>query len=264
MTGSGATRKTALVTGASSGIGKAFAREFASNGFDVVLVARGEARLRAVAEEIEADFGVSAPVIIADLAIPEAPADIVAQIGSMGLQIDALVNNAGYGVPGHLAESDWTVHRDCMQVMARAPLQLAYLLAPGMAERRRGWIVNVCSLTVFLPPHAGGTLYYPVKSFLFQFSLAHREELRRHCVHVTAICPGFTETNFQQAAGGTVESVSFPKSLWLQPDRVARAGYAAVMRNRPICIPGRIDRIIALFFKLAPGPLARWIVRNER
>ncbi len=91
----------------------------------------------------------------------------------------------------------------------------------------------------------------------------HREEMRRHGVHVTASCPGFVETEFQQAAGGTVESVSFPRWLWIPAERVARAGIDAVERNKPISIPGRIDRLIAIAFKLMPGPLARWVVRGE-
>jgi len=253
----------ALVTGASSGIGEGFAREFARNGFDIVLVARREGPLRNVAEDIEAKHGVRTCVLPADLHDPAAPEAIVAELGAQGIEIDALISNAGYGVPGMLTEVDWKRHADCLEVMAHAPVHLTYLLAPGMAARKRGWIVFVSSLTVFVPPHAGGTLYYPVKAFLYQFSLAMREELRRHGVHVTATCPGFTETNFQAAAGGTVESVSFPRWLWLQPERVARDAYRAVMKNRAVTIPGRIDRLIALAFKLLPGTLGRWIVRGE-
>lgn len=253
-----AAQLTALITGASSGIGAAFAREFARRGFRVVLVARGEARLRAMAEEI----GDAATILPADLSDPAAAQAIIAELTRRGIEVDALVNNAGFGAPGLLTDLPWDRHEATLQVMVSAPVRLTYLLAPGMAARRRGWIVNVSSLSALLPPHAGGTLYYPVKSFLLQFSLAMREELRPAGVHVTALCPGFTETNFQQAAGGTVESVAMPRWTWTTPDRVAREGVEAVMRGQAIRIPGLINRLIALFFKLAPGALARRIVRG--
>jgi short-subunit dehydrogenase len=264
MAGPGTQRRgTALITGASSGIGRAFAREFARNGFDVVLVARREGPLREAAAQITGEFGVRALPHVLDLADPAAPTTIVGLLDRGGIEVDALVNNAGFGVPGMLSDVDWQRHADCIEVMARAPTHLCYLLAPGMAARRRGWIVNVSSLTAFLPPHAGGTLYYPVKAFMLNLSLALRAEVRRHGVHVTAVCPGFTETGFQEAAGGTVESVAFPRRLWLTAERVARAGYADVMRDRAICIPGTVNRMIALAFKLMPGALGRWIVRGD-
>ena len=256
-------RSTALVTGASSGIGRAFAREFARNGFDVVLVARREGPLRDAASEIADEFGVRTLPYVFDLADPAAPEAIVEQLDRDGIEIEALVNNAGFGVPGMLSDVDWRRHADCIEVMARAPTHLCFLLAPGMVARGRGWIVNISSLTAFLPPHAGGTLYYPVKAYMLNLSLAHRAEMQRHGVHVTAVCPGFTETRFQEAAGGTVESVAFPRWLWLTPERVARAGYAAVIGDRAICIPGFINKVIALAFKLMPGTLGRWIVRGE-
>jgi short-subunit dehydrogenase len=256
-------RQRALITGASSGIGKAFACEFARRGFEVVLVARNEGRLRSTAREIDGSFGVKAVALVMDLADPKAPETLAQTLHGRGLEIDALVNNAGFGVPGMLQRSQWERHRDTIQVMATAPAHLAYLLTPGMIRRGQGWIVNISSLSAFLPPHAGGTLYYPVKTFLLQFSLAHAEEVGKLGVKVTAVCPGFTSTGFQDAAGGTVETVSMPRSFWLSPDRVAREGCDAVMRGDAICIPGRINRLIALAFKLMPRALGGWIVRDR-
>ena len=126
----------------------------------------------------------------------------------------------------------------------------------------RGAIIHVASLSALLPPHAGGTLYYPVKSFLYQFSLAMREELRPGGVHVTALCPGYTETDFQKAAGGTVESVTFPRWMWSEADVVVEAAIAAVDRNKAVCVPGLANKVIAAGFKLMPGPLGRWLVRG--
>jgi len=257
----GTGRPVALVTGASAGIGAAFAREFARNGFDLVLVARREDRLRALAREIEPAHGVRVHVLPADLADPGAPQQVIAAVREMSLPLAALVNNAGYGVPGELGDSDWARHRDCLQVMVDAPVHLAYLAAPEMAERGQGFIINVASLSAFLPPHAGGTLYYSVKAFLLKFSLAHAAELRRSGVHVTALCPGFTRTEFQTAAGGTVEAVTMPDFLWMDAAEVARQGYRAAMRGDLVCVPGWINRMIVLLFKYLPEGVGRWIIR---
>jgi len=254
-------RPVALVTGASAGIGEAFAREFARNGYDLVLVARRKERLQTLARDLERDFGAAARVLASDLSRPEAPAEIFAALKNDAVEVEALINNAGYGVVGQFNESDWRRHRDYLQVMITAPIHLSYLLAPEMAERGRGFIINVGSVSGFLPPHAGGTLYYPAKSFLIKFSLAHGAELCDSGVHVTALCPGFTRTEFQQAAGGTVETVKMPGFLWMRADQVARQGYEAVIRGDPVCIPGFYNRMIVRFFKYIPDTLGRWIVR---
>ncbi|WP_108257606.1 SDR family NAD(P)-dependent oxidoreductase [Mangrovicoccus ximenensis] len=152
-----------------------------------------------------------------------------------GLQAEVLVNNAGFGVPGMLCDVPWERHRACLEVMAAAPVRLCHLLAPAMMAGGRGRIVNVSSLSALLPPHAGGTLYYPVKSFLLQFSLAFHAEMRPHGVRVSAVCPGFTETGFQAAAGGTVEKVAVPRWLWSRPGDVAGAALAPGAAAAPRC-----------------------------
>lgn len=254
-------RPVALVTGASAGIGEAFAREFARNGYDLVLVARRKERLQALASDLEREFAAATRVLVSDLSRPEAPAEILAALKNDAIEVEALVNNAGYGVVGRFNESDWSRHRDYLQVMVMTPTHLSYLLAPEMTQRGRGFIINVGSVSGFLPPHAGGTLYYPVKSFLIKFSLAHGAELRDSGVHVTALCPGFTRTEFQQAAGGTVETVKMPGFLWMDADEVARQGYKAVIRGDPVCIPGFYNRMIVRFFKYIPDAVGRWIIR---
>ncbi len=251
-----------LITGASAGIGRAFSHAFAQRGHDLVLVARREGPLLELAEALVSAHGVSVTTIPADLSDPATPDRLWQELAERQIEIGGLVNNAGFGVPGTLSEVDWARHRACLEVMAVAPVHLTRLFAPTMVQRGGGMIINVASLSAFLPPHAGGTLYYPVKSFLLQFSLAMREELRSGGVHVTALCPGFTRTDFQKAAGGTVESVTFPQWMWSEPNDVVGAAIAAVDRNRAVCIPGLANKVIAAGFKLMPGPLGRWLVRS--
>ncbi|TMV04278.1 SDR family oxidoreductase [Ruegeria sediminis] len=252
---------TALITGASSGIGRSFAHAYAARGVNIVAVARRIGPLEALAADLSERYGVKSTVLPMDLSEAEAPQDIFDALRTAGKRVDILVNNAGFGVPGELCEVAWKRHRSCIEVMAVAPVRLAYLFAPSMFERGYGRIINVSSLSALLPPHAGGTLYYPVKSFLYQFSLAFREEMREGGVHVAAVCPGFTETNFQAAAGGTVESVSVPRWLWTSPAQVAEAAIRAVEANKAVVIPGLVNKTVAAAFKLLPAALARRLVR---
>ena len=254
--------RTALITGASSGIGKAFALVFARNGFDTVLTARRESRLRDCARQIEESYGVKTYVLTADLADPASPERLFSEIHARGLHVDALVNNAGYGVPGFLSRSDWSRHRDFLEVTTIAPVNLAYLAAPGMVERGYGRIINVASISGFLPPHPGGTLYYPAKSFLIKFSLAHGAELSGTGVQVTALCPGVARTDFQQASGTSVEVVTMPDFLWMSAEKVAEQGYRAVMAGKPVYVNGLVNRLMVNFFKYLPDSLGRWLVRT--
>lgn len=255
------TGRFALITGASSGIGKAFAEAFAERGYGILSVARREEPLRQLAEDLSARHGVEVLMFPGDLAQPDTPDRLRDFVQEKGIRVEALVNNAGFGVPGELCDVDWERHRACIEVMATCPVRLCHLFAPAMAGRGEGTIVNVSSLSALLPPHAGGTLYYPVKSFLYQFSLAFRAEMKSRGVKVVVVCPGFTETNFQKAAGGTVESVAVPKWLWTSPGHVAAATMAAVDADRPVSIPGLFNKATAVFFKLMPAAVARRVVQ---
>lgn len=251
-----------VVTGGSSGIGYAIARAFAKRGQNLVLVARREAPLSDAARKLEQEYGVQVTTISADLSDPKTPARLWQNILDRDIRVGGLVNNAGFGVPGELCDVDWERHRSCLEVMAAAPVHLTRLFAPAMLEQGGGKIINVSSLSALLPPHAGGTLYYPVKSFLYQFSLAMREELLPGGVHVTALCPGFTGTNFQTAAGGTVESVAMPRWTWSRAEDVGEAAVNAVERNKAVCIPGLINKVIAVVFKIVPASIGRRLVHG--
>ena len=189
-------RRLCLITGASAGIGAAFARVFASHGYDLALTARRKDRLEALADELESTCGVRTLVIPADLADPAAPAQIFATIGDHGLQVDALVNNAGYGIPGAFRTADWVAQAAMLQVMLTSVCSLTHLALPGMIERRFGRIITVASLAGLIPGSPGHTLYGPVKAFGVRFSESVHAETRGSGVHVTALCPGFTHSEF--------------------------------------------------------------------
>jgi hypothetical protein len=245
-------QRTALITGASAGIGEAFAHVFAARGFDLVLTARREDRLRALAERLGREHGRAVHVIPTDLSRREAPAAVCAEITARQLTIDALVNNAGYGVPGSFVSSDWARHEAMLQVMVVAVAELTHGLLPGMIERRYGRIINVASLAGLAPAPAGHTLYAGVKALLIKFSESLSQEVERHGVHVTAVCPGFTLSEFHDVTGTRARVRQLPSWLWMDADAVASEGVDAVMAGRRIHVTGRVNRTIAGLVKYMP------------
>ncbi|THD74335.1 MAG: SDR family oxidoreductase [Phenylobacterium sp.] len=246
-------RRLALVTGASAGIGAAFVRMFASHGYDVALTARRAERLETLAEEIRLRWGVETLTAPADLAETGAPAQILDHLAANGRVVDALVNNAGYGLPGGYAATRWEDQAAFIQVMVTAPCELAHRVLPGMVERRFGRIVNVASLAGLAPAAAGHTLYAASKAFLIKFSQSLHLEARSADVHVTALCPGFTYSEFHDVNGTRAQtSASTPPWLWLGADEVAATGYEAVEANRPVCVPGAPSKALAALAKIIP------------
>ncbi|PYR70120.1 MAG: dehydrogenase [Acidobacteria bacterium] len=248
-------RRTALITGASSGIGEAFADVFASEGFDLVLTARREERLRAVKARLEERDGVHAELIVADLERPDAAARICAELEARGLKIDALVNNAGYGVPGSFLSSSWDVHSRFLQIMVAAVAELTYRLLPGMVERQYGRIINVASLAGLVPAPAGHTLYAAAKAFLIKFSESLSHEVRQNNVLVTALCPGFTFSEFHDVTGTRAMMDRMPGWMWMSAADVARQGYDAVMQGDAVVVTGRLNSTIATLVRVLPQRL---------
>jgi short-subunit dehydrogenase len=245
--------RLALVTGASSGIGAALARVYASHGYDLALTARRVDRLHALADEARLRYGVDSVVIPADLSLVEAPAQILAALEANGREVDALVNNAGYAVPGAYAATRWEEQRALLQVLVSAPCELAHKVLPGMLERGFGRIVNVASLAGLMPGSRGHTLYGPAKAMIMRFSQALHVETQGTGVHVSALCPGFTYSEFHDVAGTRAQvSDLTPTWLWLGADEVAQAGYEATEANRPICVTGAPNKAIAALAKLIP------------
>lgn len=256
-------RRTALITGASSGIGAAFARIFAQNGFDVALVARRRDRLEALASEIAAEYGAATHVIPADLSDPESPKAIFAKLAEHDCHADILVNNAGLGLSGLLRQNDWETHRAFLEVMAVSYVHLVHLAEEHMRAQGWGRIINVASLAGFTPPAAGHTLYNAVKSFLIKFSESHAQEVRESGIHVTALCPGFTLSEFHDVSGTRHLVSQFPDYMWMPAEEVAQAGYDAVMAGRTVFIPGRFNRAVAFAVKYTPDRIAQWLTRSQ-
>jgi hypothetical protein len=259
------TRRLCLVTGASAGIGQAFARIFASHGYDVALTARRGERLEQLAEEIRLRYGVETLAIPADLAEAGAGEHLLETLAANGRVVDALVNNAGYGLRGAYAATSWDEERAFLQVLLVAVCELTHKLLPGMIERRFGRIVNVASLAGLVPGAPGRTLYGATKSFLVKFSESLHLETRDQGVHVSALCPGLTYSEFHDAnqARESLDRLT-PEWLWLGADEVAAAGYEAVEANRVICVPGAPNKAIAALAKLAPEDWAMALIGREQ
>lgn len=255
--------RTALVTGASAGIGKAFADVLAEHGYGLVLTARRADRLEAVAADLRARHGVPVVVVVADLADPAAPAALVAAVDALGLHVDVLVNNAGYGVPGRYAATDWAAQRDFVQVLVTAVAELTHRVLPGMMARRWGRVLNIASLAALVPAAPGHTLYAASKAFLVKFSEALAGECDASGVQVTAVCPGFTHSEFHDVTGTRAQVNAMPRWMWSDARDVARDGYEAVMAGTPVVVTGRVNRAIAFGVKHLPAAVANAAVRRS-
>ena len=258
-----AERPLSLVTGASSGIGDAFARALAARGHDLVLVARRADRLHALAARLREEHGARVHVMPADLSDPMAPLQLAGALQREGLAVDWLVNNAGYGVPGTFEASDWSVHADFLQVLLNAPTELAWRLLPGMRERGYGRIVNVASLAGLVPGSAGHTLYAATKAYLIKFSQSLALENRHLGVHVCALCPGFTWSEFHDVTGTRALVGKLPRFMWQDAAAVVREGIEAVERGTAVHVTGRTNRVIKALAKLMPDRLALWLSARE-
>ena len=253
-----------MITGASAGIGAAFARIYASHGYDVALTARRADRLESLAEEIRLRTGAETYAIPADLAEPEAADAMLAEIAAQGRVVDALVNNAGYGLPGAYEATSWEGQSTFLQVLVSSVCHLSHKVLPGMVDRRFGRILNVASVAAFTPGSPGSTLYSPAKAFLVRFSQGLHLETRESGVHVSALCPGFTYSEFHDVNGARERiSRSAPSWMWMGADEVAAAGYEAVEANRPLCVPGVHNQIISAVLKVLPDEWSMALMRTR-
>lgn len=251
----------ALVTGASSGIGAALAREYARRGQPLVLTARRQDRLQQLADALRPRVPVE--VVAADLTDPDAPRALVDEIARRGLHVSHLVNNAGYGVPGRFLSSPWQAHADFLQVMVTAVAELTHRLLPAMETAGHGRILNVASMAGLVPSSAGHTLYGAAKGFVIRFSESLAQESRPRGVHVTALCPGFTYSEFHDVNGMRARVSKLPGWMWLDADTVARLGIDAVERGDARCVTGTANRVVAGLSKYLPERAARALVSRR-
>lgn len=252
----------ALVTGASSGIGEAIAREYARRGVPLVLTARRTDRLQALASELRQHVDVH--VIAADLADPATPARLVADIATLGVRVRILVNNAGYGVPGRYLRNDWTAHAAFLQVMVGAVSELAWRLLPSIREGGDGRILNVASFAALVPSADGQTLYAPAKAFMVKFTESLALENADAGVHACALCPGFTYSEFHDVTGTRAMMSKLPRWMWLDAADVARAGIDGIERGEVIVVPGVIYKLLRFATRHLPERfLLRRMARNS-
>ena len=243
-------KRTMLITGASAGLGAALAREYAERGWDLILLARREDRLTALAAELNAAHATQSRVIAADLFSETAVSDLMSGLGDM--QIDGVINNAGYGHPGTFLASDWEDHRRFNHLMSVVPVQLTRALLPGMVERGFGRVMQVASLAGHMPGSKGHTLYAAVKSYLIKFSESLNAEMQGTGVQVSALCPGFVLTEFHDV-NGTREGInSLPGFMVMDADVCAKLAAEALEANKAVFISGRINRFLARLNRWAP------------
>jgi short-subunit dehydrogenase len=251
----------ALITGASSGIGEAIAREYASRGKPLILSARRKERLNALAAEL----GKFVPVVVlaADLADPKAPQEMFDAIQVAGLKVDTLVNNAGYGVPGRYLSESWKTHQDLLQVLVISVGELSHLFLPAMEAQAYGRILNVASLAGLVPGAAGHTLYGASKSWVIKFSECLALESQSRGVHVTALCPGFTYSEFHDVNGMRQSISRLPKFLWLSSAEVAKIGVDAVEAGTVRIISGNINNAITWITRYLPDFMTKAILGGK-
>ena len=254
------TGQTALITGASAGIGVDLAECFAGDGYDLVLAARTESALRQVADRLAAAYQVTATPIAADLQSVGGGARLAEEIARRGISVDVVVNNAGYGVAGAFDRSEAAAQLGMVDLNDRALVELTHIYWPRMLANRRGGVLNVASTAAFQPGPLMA-VYYASKAFVLSFSEALWEEARGTGVHVSCLCPGPTASKFRERAGtGKVRLSRAGAQMPSMP--VARLGYDAWQANQRVIVTGTRNRVMASLVKFIPKTTALRLVRN--
>lgn len=253
--------KWALVTGASAGIGEEFARQLAEAGANVVVVARRQERLEQLASFIRS-HGTKAIALQGDLAEEGEPERIVAELADQGVEIDILINNAGFGLTGTYAKTDWQDQQRFIELMVTSYAHLVHLVLPGMMQRGYGRIINVASVAGLVPPAAGHTLYGASKAFMVAFSQALSAEGKGHGVQVSALCPGFTFTEFHDVTETREQLNKMPSFLMMQVEPTVRGALKAVEKDRTVYVPGLQYKFLVWLTQVLPRSWAEEIVQG--
>ncbi|MBO5567868.1 MAG: SDR family oxidoreductase [Clostridia bacterium] len=255
-------RKVALITGASSGLGLEFAKLLAREKYDLVVVARNEGKLYKLKNDLDSG-GITVYVCASDLSVPDAALNVFNYTLEHQLQIDVLINNAGFGDSSAFADSDWNKQYQMVQVNITALMQLTHCFLPQMIERGSGSILNLSSVAAF-SAGPGMSVYYASKAYVLSFTEAVAEEVRGTGVTVSALCPGPTATGFESAAAMGNHSKMFRKAA--KAEDVAKAGICAMRKKKTVCYCGAFTKMMSFLCRLVPRGIARKYARrmNEK
>ncbi|HVO44001.1 MAG TPA: SDR family oxidoreductase [Aggregatilineales bacterium] len=254
-------KQTALITGASGGIGLEFARVFAEKGYDLILIARREGALRDLGGELQKKFGTQTAIIAMDLAVPGAAKAAFAEVESRNLTVDVLVNNAGFATYGYFTDIDLDKQSQLLQLNIVTLTELTRLFLTGMKARGSGRVLNVASTAAFM----SGPLmavYYASKAYVLSFSEAIAKELEGTGVSVSVLCPGATESDFQARAA--MQDSKLVQNGLMKANTVARIGYDGLMASKRVIIPGFMNRLVVLLPRLIPRQMVPGIVMNAQ
>ena len=248
-------KKTALITGASSGIGFEIAKCLAKKGFDLVITARNKKKLENAAEMLLNELEASVEVVVADLHDPFAPEVIYNYCQKKELKINLLVNNAGYAIPTPFDQTSMEEEEKFIRVLALAVIALTKLFIEDMLKAREGKIMMISSVAAYAPPSTIQTLYGPVKTFVNRFSEGININYNNIGITSTAVCPGYTVTNFHKASGVQEEMDRVPSFMKKTPHSVAKEAVNATLKGKKVCIPSKTFKLIVFLLKIVPHSL---------
>lgn len=247
---------TALITGATAGIGKSFAEQLAKRGYDLVLVARDQARLKDLASELAKEHGIKTEVLTADLTKQTDLGEVACRAAAE--DIDLVVNNAGFGIKQNFVGGEIEAEQNLLDVLVTAVMRVTHAALPGQVKRNRGGVINVSSVAGWL---SSGT-YSSAKAWVTTFSEALATQLKKQNVHVMALCPGYTRTEFHQRADMKIETI--PNWMWLDVDRVVEKALKDFFANKPVSVPGLQYKFLSFIAQYLPRPIVRIISNQSR
>lgn len=242
----------ALITGASAGLGAEFARQLAAKGKNLILVARRLAPMEELAEKLTADYAVDVAVIGADLSNIDAPSDLFREVSRRNFVVDYLINNAGSAGPDLLRDRDWSAHREYIELMMTSVAGTCHHFIPPMQARGFGRVINVASVAGLLSLK-GDPSYGPTKAYLIALSKGLALTVRQQGVHVLALCPGFTHTDFHQGDELAAMKQKSPDFIWYDAKVVVREGLAAAESGKTVCVSGRLYRFLVPLLRTRLG-----------
>ncbi len=251
----------ALITGATSGIGLELALNFAKDQINLILIARHEDQLEKVRERILKEYSIDVVIMAKDLTHDEAPLEIYNEVKKRDLNVDYLINNAGFGTFGRFKDLDVETAKNLVKLNVLSLLEMNKRFVPDMVERKFGYILNVASLAAFMPGPLMAN-YYASKAYVLSLSEAMHEELKEEGIKVSALCPGPVRTNFQETA--KMKKSESLKSFMMEAKQVADVGYLGLWRGKAVVVPGRVEKLVPILIKLMPRCIVRKIAMKSQ